>query len=211
MAGFQLVRQFDVAELGPTDDQLLLLGRQRVPRPQVVDVLLDDHVAAAGERGILVADQDGFTRGGALRILGPVDEAEHVPFIEGAEPVHLVDDDGVPAQPLGQPLGQFEAQVEPVGPDVNEQVTRRRDGSVPRPAQLAERVQASRTRTGAQAIPQVGSDSHHQRQVGLGHPESHRALDPDASARTSPIAASDPGATVSTRKIAASVGMLRIG
>ena len=113
-----VVGQLDVAELGAPDAQLLLFGGQGVPGAEVVDVLLDDDVAAAGERGILVADQDGFARGRALRVLGAVDEAEHVAFVEGPEPVHLVDDLGESAQPLGQSLGQFEAQVESVGPDV---------------------------------------------------------------------------------------------
>ncbi len=39
------------------DRPLLLLDRQRVPGREVVQVLLDDDVAAAGERRVLVADQ----------------------------------------------------------------------------------------------------------------------------------------------------------
>ena len=70
---------------------------QRVPGAEVVQVLLDDHVAAAGERGILVADQHRVGGRRALRVLGPVDEPEHVALVERAEAVHLVDDLGQPA------------------------------------------------------------------------------------------------------------------
>ena len=90
--GLVLVGQFEVAQLGPADRQLLLLGRQGIPRAEVVDVLLDDHVAAAGERGLLVADQDRVRGCRALRVLGAVDESEHVTLVKRAEAVHLVDD-----------------------------------------------------------------------------------------------------------------------
>ena len=151
--GLVLVGHLDVAELGAADGQLLLLGRERVPGREVVDVLLDDHVAAAGKRGILVADQHGFARGRALRVLGAVDEPEHVPFVERPEPVDLVDDLGVAAQPVHQTLGQLEAQVEPVGADVKQQIARRGDRGVTRPGELAERMQAGRSRERRSAGP----------------------------------------------------------
>ena len=45
--GLDVVGQLDVAELRAADRSLLVLHRQRIPRLQVVQVLLDDHVAAA--------------------------------------------------------------------------------------------------------------------------------------------------------------------
>ena len=175
-----------------------------------MDVLLDDHVAAAGVGGVLVADQDGFACGLALRILGAVDEPEHVAFVEGPESVYLVDDVDEPAQPLGQPLGELEAQVEPVGADVKQQVAGRRDSSVACPVELAEGMQVSGAGTASQPIPQRGADPDHQRELGFGHAESHRALE----SRGVRQGGADLGLGARTdrqhRKIAASVGMLRI-
>ena len=66
-------------------DALLLLDRQRVPGGQVVQVLLHDHVAAAGELRVLVADQRrAAARPG--RVLGAVDEAEQVALVEVRNP-----------------------------------------------------------------------------------------------------------------------------
>ena len=69
------VVEFDIGELGAADDALLRLGRQRVPSGKVVQVFLRDHVAAAGEDGILLADQHGLDHLKAPRVLGAVDEA----------------------------------------------------------------------------------------------------------------------------------------
>src|SRR3954452_16159521 len=68
----------DVLELGPADHALLLLDGQRVPAVHVVQVLLRGHVAAAGEPGILVADEHRLAGRGAVGVLGAVDEAEQV-------------------------------------------------------------------------------------------------------------------------------------
>ena len=92
--------------------------------------------------------------------------------------MHLVDDLGAAAQALGQSLSQLEAEVEPAGADVKQQVARRRHRSVARAGELAERMQPHGTRITPQPIPQAGSDPHHTRQLRLGYPESHRALEP---------------------------------
>ena len=63
---------------------------------QVVEVLLDDHVAATGEGRILRADQHRLRRRRALRILRPVDESEDVSVVERAEAVDLIDHLAVP-------------------------------------------------------------------------------------------------------------------
>ena len=89
--GLDRVVQFDVVELGPADDVLLLLGGQGVPLGQVMQVLLDDHVAAAGVRRVLGADHRRLDRVLAGRVLRPVHEADQVPVVEVAEAVHLVD------------------------------------------------------------------------------------------------------------------------
>jgi hypothetical protein len=109
--------------------------------------------------------------------------------------VYLVDDIGECTQPVGQPLGQLEAQVEAMSSDVEQQITGGRDGGVPRSGELEELVQPSRPRAAVDPVPQT-------------RPER---LIPEASARTSATSASEPDRTVSTRKMADSVGWLRIG
>ncbi len=49
--------QLDVVDLGATDDPLLVLGRQGRPGVQIVQILLDDNVAASGEARIVVSDE----------------------------------------------------------------------------------------------------------------------------------------------------------
>ena len=89
--GLRRVVELDVRELRAADDQLLLLGLDGVPLRQVVDVLLDEDVAAARRVGILVADDRRLDRLLADRILGAVDEAGEVAVVEVAEAVSLVD------------------------------------------------------------------------------------------------------------------------
>ena len=82
LVAFSSSEQLDVRELRAADRPLLLLDRQRIPRVEVVDVLLHDDVAAARERRVLVADQDRRRGRGALGILGAVDEPEQVALVE---------------------------------------------------------------------------------------------------------------------------------
>ncbi len=102
VGGLDVVGELDVGELGPPDHPFLLLGRQRVPRGQVMQVLLYDDVAAARERGVLVPHE--CRRAGVVthRVLGAVDEPEQISVIEVPEPVRLVDDPDRPAQPVQQ-------------------------------------------------------------------------------------------------------------
>ncbi len=91
-AGLLVVVDLDVGELGAPDRALLLLDGERVPCGQVVQVLLHDHVGAAREPGVLVADGHGLERACALRVLGTVDEAQQVTLVERLEAVDLVND-----------------------------------------------------------------------------------------------------------------------
>ena len=54
--------QFDVGKLGAADDAFLRLGGQRIPCVQIVKIFLHDDVAAAGKRGVLLADKHGVGR-----------------------------------------------------------------------------------------------------------------------------------------------------
>ena len=166
--GLDVVGQLEVAELRTPDRALLLLDRQRVPAVEVVQVLLDDDVAAAGEGRVLVADQDRGDRRLALRVLGAVDEAEQVALVEGPEAVHLVDHPARPAAAGHQPLRELEAQVQAVGADVEQQVARRRRrAGAGRRRQLGERVQAGRPRRAEQPVPDAGADADDAGQLAL--------------------------------------------
>ena len=68
-----------------------VFGGQRVPSGKIVQIFLRDHVAAAGERGILRADERGVDHRLPARIFRAVDEAQKVAVVEIAKAVHLVD------------------------------------------------------------------------------------------------------------------------
>ena len=61
------VVQFDVGQLGAADDAFLRLRRKRVPGVEIVQILLHDDVAAAGESRILLADEHGVDQPPAPR------------------------------------------------------------------------------------------------------------------------------------------------
>ena len=97
---FDVVRELDVAQLRATDRSLLLFDGQSVPGHEVMNILLHDDVAAAGELRILVADHDRGEGGGPLGVLGTVDEPEQITLVERPEAVDLVDHAGRTRQPL---------------------------------------------------------------------------------------------------------------
>ena len=130
-----------------------------VPSLQVVKILLHDHVAAAGERGILLADDGGVDGRLIHRVLRPVDEADQVAIIEVSEAVHLVRRGNRAAEPRHDLRRQFEAQIHPRGADVKQDVARRRDGVMPA-VDLAERMQILRPWLAEQPIPCVGAEPH---------------------------------------------------
>src|SRR5262249_5627087 len=146
--------QLDVRQLGSADDSLLLLDRQLVPSRQVVQVLLDDDVTAAGEGGILVADDGGV--GGRLPygVLRAVDESDQVARVEIAEAVNLVDRGDDATEPRHDLRLQFEAQIHAPGTDVEEDVARRGDCVMP-PADFTERMQLLRPRRAKEPVPHV--------------------------------------------------------
>src|SRR5262249_38958034 len=76
------IGELDVGELAASHDALLLLGRNGVPRLEVVEVLLHDHVTAARKRRVLGADDSRLAGGLASRILRPIDESHDVAIVE---------------------------------------------------------------------------------------------------------------------------------
>jgi hypothetical protein len=78
-------------------------------------------------------------------------------------------------QPLGHSGGQLEAEVQLLGLDVQEEVTRGGRRHVPLTADLGERVQVRRPRAAAvHAVPGVAADAHDARQAGLDVAEADR-------------------------------------
>ena len=88
-------------------------GSKGVPRREVVQVLLDHQVAAAGEFEVVLADEGGGMRRLPIRVLRAIDEAEQVPVIEEAETLHLVHRGDRALQPDQYLRRQLEAQVQP--------------------------------------------------------------------------------------------------
>ncbi len=76
VGALSILGQLDVAQLGAPDRVLLVLDRQRVPRLEIVEILLHDHVASTRECG--VGGVDGHGRIGCVRdrILRAVDESQ---------------------------------------------------------------------------------------------------------------------------------------
>jgi hypothetical protein len=90
-----------------------------------VHVLLYDDIAPARVRAIAVGvgvDQHRRGRGRAFGILGAVHESEQIAFVERSETVDLVDDSCLVCEALGEPLRELEAEIEPVGADVEEEI-----------------------------------------------------------------------------------------
>src|SRR6185503_17672188 len=124
---------------------------------------------AAGEASILLADQRCGRRRRALGVLGAVDESEQVTLVEGPEAMHLVDHLRVPTQSIRQPLGELEAQIESMGPDVEEQVARRRHRGVVGPIELGKGVKARRVGLAEETVPEPRAETDHAAELALGY------------------------------------------
>ena len=105
-----------------------------------MEVLLHHHVTAADEARVLLPHQHGGLRPGPCGVLGAVDEAEEVAFVEVLEAAHLVPHRDRSAQPSRDHGGESEAQVLARGAYVEEQIAGGGDRSVPWAAQFFEGV-----------------------------------------------------------------------
>ena len=112
----------------------------------------------AGERAVGdIGRPVGFDPG---RALGAVHEAEQVALVEVPEALQFVRDHSQAVQSEGQLMGQFEAQVEPLAADVEDEVARGGRRVVGRTVQLDERVQTVGLRfAGEQPVPRLRADS----------------------------------------------------
>ena len=82
--------QFDVRKLSAADDAFLRFGGERIPCAKIVEILLNDDVAAAGKFGVLVADEHGVGCGRAPGILRPVDKTHEIAVVKVTEALHFV-------------------------------------------------------------------------------------------------------------------------
>jgi hypothetical protein len=89
--------------------------------------------------------------------------------------MHLVDDPRGSGEPIRQPLGQLEAEVETMCAEVDEEIAGRGGGAVRPTRDCPERMQPGRARRAEEPLPDASSDADHARQPTLGDPEAHRA------------------------------------
>ena len=153
------VVDLDVVELGAPDHPLLLLGRQRVPRVHVVHVLLDVHIAAAGEVGVLVADLGGGRRrSGPSGFSVPSTKPSRSRLSKNLKP--CTSSTTVTAPAIAStilPASSKQTSIDSArmwnsrSPGVDGRV-------VPAALDLDERVQLGRARSGEQPVPRVGAD-----------------------------------------------------
>jgi len=90
----------------------------------------------------------------------------------------LVDHLRVPAQSIRQPLGKLEAQIESMGPDVEEQVTRRRHGGVRGPIERGKSVKARGAGRAEEAVPEPRAETDHAAELALGYAKADRPPQP---------------------------------
>jgi len=114
--------------------------------------------------------------GPAAGILGPVNEAEQVAFVEVLEAVDLVDDADVATQPVHDLTGELEAEIHLHGADVKQQVARRGHCPVPRADDFGKGMQFSRPGSAEQPVPRRGSHADDAGEAAVGYPEADRAL-----------------------------------
>src|SRR5437773_2746852 len=118
-----------------------------------MEVLLHDDVAAAGECGILLADERGFDGLLPLGILRPIDETDEVAAVEVTEPMHLVHGGDRGSKPGHDVRRELEAQVHSTRSDVEKEVARSRDRMALPCLEFAKRSELGGTRRSEEPVP----------------------------------------------------------
>lgn len=165
-------RRVRCRRVGTTDRTFLLFDRQRIPRLEIVQVLLHDHITAVGEVRVAVTDQNCGNGVVVLGVLGAVDEPQEVAAVEVAEAVGFVDDLRDTTQAIVDLRHEFEAQVHRRRPHVEQEVARGGGRVVCVAVQRYEFVEFGGARPGEQSVPQRRSDPHDDREPTLGDAES---------------------------------------
>ena len=141
----------------------------------IVQIFLHDHVAAAGEEGVLGSDISGVDRRLRRRVLRAVDETEQIAVVEIAKAMHLVDRRNRVAELRHDLRRQLEAEVHALGANVKHEIARRRDRVARTGLDLPKGMQLRRPRLAEQPVPRLGPDPHHAGEISLDVAETDRA------------------------------------
>lgn len=117
-----VVIDFDIVYLRAADDLFLQARWNPRPRVEIVQVLLNDDIAASGEVSIFVADERRCGQIEAGRVGRAVDKAEKVTRIEISKARNFVDDRHAGAKTVEQNPFKFKAQIGAFGSNVEEKV-----------------------------------------------------------------------------------------
>ncbi len=112
--------EFDIGEFCATDDFFLGFGGELVPSVQIMEVLLDDDVASAGESGIFVTNENGVGGRRACGIFGAIHEAEEIAFVEVAEAVDFIDRGDGAFKASHDLRGELETEIHTLAADVKD-------------------------------------------------------------------------------------------
>ena len=174
-AGFNRVVEFDVGDFPAADDAFLRFGRQRIPCVEIVEILLDDDVAAAKEGGIFLADKDRVIGRAARGVFGAVHETQQIALVEVAEAVDFVRRRNGAPKPRHDLRGKLKAEVHPLRADVKDQVARCRDRVSRTGADFAEGMQLPGAGHPEQALPSFGAEPHDAGEDSFGVAKTYRA------------------------------------
>ncbi|CAG9983244.1 unnamed protein product [Clonostachys byssicola] len=140
--------KLNIVQLCPPDDGFLRFSPQGLPPVHIVEVLLDDDVAAPRRVWFVLLSHEGCLRGfGTDGIRRAIDESQKIAGVKVSESDSLVIHRHGTAQTLHQLPLKLKTQVPPVGPDVEEH------GRVFCAADLLERMQLLRLWQTGQATP----------------------------------------------------------
>jgi len=159
------VIEFNVGQFGATNDAFLRLSRERIPARHVVQVFLDNDIAAASEGRVFVADQHGIDGLLPGRVFGPVDKPQQVAAVEIAKTVHLIDRRNGASEPVHDLRCQFEAKIHPLRPDMEQNVARGSDRVARSGLEFAKGMQFRRPWLAKEAIPHFGAEPHNAREI----------------------------------------------
>src|SRR5580704_1831785 len=126
----------------------------------MVEILLNDDIAAACERSVFLSHEHGIDRRVAPRILRAVDETQQIAVVKITEALHFVYRRDSISQTRHDLHRKFEAQIHALRADVKQQVSGRRNRMARPAANLAERMKLCWSRRPKQPIPRIGPKTH---------------------------------------------------
>src|SRR5580704_11942201 len=126
----------------------------------MVEILLNDDIAAARERSVFLSHEHGIDRRVAPRILRAVDETHQIAVVKITEAMHFIYRRNSISETRHDLHRKFEAQIHTLRADVKQQVTGRRNRMARSAANLAERMKLRRPRRPKKPIPRFGPKTH---------------------------------------------------